>query len=188
VLAVASALWQMPWCDAVYDQDSVWLRVFEKRLRETATGPELFLCWPPSQSLKDRPDIANAVWIEGQRGDGSFAERKDRVEVGFTSGQGAMNIAYHKGARRIVLFGFDYYERGKVQHARDEDYPWHLPPGMLDRQWPQWARKFNATRAHCDRLGITVHNASPDSSITAFDRCSIYEGLNALARPMMEAA
>jgi hypothetical protein len=183
VLAVASALWQMPWCDAVYDQDSMWLRVHEERLR-SVIGPELYLCWPPSQSLKDRPNISNAIWLEGQRGDGSFAERKDRVEVGFTSGQAALNVAYHKGARRIVLFGYDYYERGKLQHARNEEYPWHLPPGMLDQQWPQWARKFNATRKHCDRVGITVFNASPASAITAFDRGPIIEGLKMLQQPM----
>lgn len=176
VLAVASALWQMPWADAAYDQDSTWLRVYEKRLR-AVRGVELFLCWPPSQSRKDCPDIDNAIWIEGQRGDGSVPSRLDRVECGFTSGQGALSIAAHKRARNILLFGFDYRELGRQQHADDSLYGWHLPPGMLDRQWPTWAKKFNTAKPSLDAAGIRVLNASPDSAIPTFERCTIGDGL-----------
>lgn len=179
VLAVASALWRIPWADAAYDQDSVWLRVHEARLR-AVKRTTLYLCWPPSQSRHECPQIDNAIWIEGQRGDGSVSTRPDRVEVGFTSGQGSLSIACLKRARRVVLFGFDYREHGRQQHAHNEDYPWHLPPGMLDRQWPVWARKFDMARPSLDRAGVRVLNASPDSAIAAFDRCSIEDGLRAL--------
>lgn len=177
VLAVASALWKLGFADAAYDQDWIWIENSVERLRTTPVP--LYLVWPPSRSRRDAPSIPSASWIAGSLGDFTLSEDPRRVECGFTSGFGALNLARLKRARRIVLFGFDYREDGRQHHADNDAYPWHLP-GHLAKHWPMWAGKFDHAVPQLVRDGVIVVNASPDSNVAAFSKCSVEDGVSAL--------
>jgi hypothetical protein len=77
------------------------------------------------------------------------------------SGFGALNLAYHMNAKRVFLFGIDaskgyFFDERKGTRALD-----HLPP-IFRSAMPQLAKR-----------NIEVINASPNSRVDCFQRCSL---------------
>ena len=89
------------------------------------------------------------------------------------SGFAALNVAVLKGAKRIVLLGYDYRVSRDRHHYHDGYAQWFDP----HNHWAGWAKQFDHIAARLDVLDVRVMNASPDSAITTFPRCTIEEGL-----------
>lgn len=87
------------------------------------------------------------------------------------SATGAIQLAAHMGARRIVVFGMD----GGGTYADSEREPRDLSP-----------LKDLCYGLKCDLSirNIEVLNASPDSSIDAFPRASIQDGKDWICQPV----
>ena len=102
-----------------------------------------------------------------------LSDRPTEIITCGTSGYGALNIAYLKRARRILLLGFDYSHDGAHYYP---DYEWHRPPKRADC-WHFWAKFYSSTKAQLDAAKVEVFNASPGSTITAFPRGTIDQGL-----------
>ena len=96
------------------------------------------------------------------------------LATGGTSGYAAVNLAALKGARRVVLLGFDYGLIGGRHHYHDA-YSWHHPAN--DQSWAFWARRFDAMADELLRTGVVVINASPQSAIGCFRKMSIEDAL-----------
>lgn len=78
---------------------------------------------------------------------------------GLNSGFGALNLAYLKRARKVVLLGFDGTDSGH----------WHSPyswatPGSGGQD----VKAYLQAQQQCQLAGVEVLNASPGSAITAF--------------------
>jgi len=94
---------------------------------------------------------------------------------GFNSGYAAINLAYHLGANRIVLLGFDMHNDGKDTHFH-EGYPTQ-PAGdhiYKDKFLPGFKELERGLRAD----GITVFNASPYSSLNEFPKITLAQALS----------
>ena len=104
----------------------------------------------------------------------ALAENPGAVALARTSTTGAINLAVHFGARRIVLIGVD----GKVapdgpRHCHGLAWPWPLK----DRCFDQQAAEYRAIAPSAERLGIEIINANPDSAIDVWPKRPFVECL-----------
>jgi hypothetical protein len=121
------------------------------------------------------PKISNAIFLERIRSKVTrLSTDPTKIECGRNSGFGALNLALHFGAKLIYLFGFDYgtavYCPERYAHKRKES----------GNHWPTWAKQFDCVKDQLIEAGVTVINASPNSSITAFPKVTIEQAMSEL--------
>ena len=100
----------------------------------------------------------------------------DRVALARTSTTGAINLAVHFGAARIVLLGVD----GKLaadgrRHCHGLTWPW--AKGAERQSFEDQAAEYRAIVPSALELGVEIINANPDSAIDAFPRLPFLECL-----------
>lgn len=100
--------------------------------------------------------------------DGADLAREPDAVAGFCSGANALNIAFHLGARRIYLLGYDmggghWHDHHKTP-ARDV-YATHMIPAI------------NRMAGALDRAGVQVFNCSRVSRLACFPFADIDEVL-----------
>lgn len=91
------------------------------------------------------------------------------VNSGLNSGFQAINLAYHFGARRIVLLGYDMQHTGGKTH-------WHgdHPRGLTNAEGiSSWVKYFRPLAEDLARLGVEVVNCSTDTALTCFTRAPL---------------
>ena len=97
------------------------------------------------------------------------------VHSGGNSGFQAVNLAWHFGARQIVLLGFD-------MHRREAGH-WHGEhEGMLSAPASHiaaWRREFDAMAFDLRAEGVKVVNATEGSALECFPRMGLQEALRA---------
>ncbi len=172
VLAVKEAIWDLPFADAVFALDRPWIIRQEAKLRTLMT-PKIFAVEPEFYPC---PVIDGALYILRSRFPG-FSEKPDIIQSGGNSGFGAVNYAYLKRAKKIALFGFDYVEG----HYCPERYDWYKP-GQNERYWKNWGDNFNDCKPQIAAAGMDIINASPKSTVTAFRKCTIEQGIEWLSQ------
>lgn len=117
-------------------------------------------------------------YIERRHADGLSNDPR-YVNHGGTSGYAALNVATLRGARRILLMGFDYGTLTESHartghHYRDEAYPWYLA-ARNGSMWAGWAKNFKTCANDLRALGAEVHNANPGGLVDAFPRATLDE-------------
>jgi hypothetical protein len=115
----------------------------------------------------------NGATVVTRRLTNKLSDKPDSIITCGTSGYGALNVAYLKRARRILLLGYDYDHTGTHHHP---DYEWRKTPKRAGC-WEFWARFYDSTRAQLDAAKVEVFNASPKSAIKTFPKGTIEEGL-----------
>ena len=94
---------------------------------------------------------------------------------GNNSGYAAINLAYHLGANRIVLLGFDMHNDGKDTHFHD-GYPTKSTGDQIYRD--KFLPGFTQLKSELDPEGVTVLNASVYSQLTTFTKITIEQALS----------
>ena len=91
---------------------------------------------------------------------------------GNNSGHAALNLAYHLGAKRIYLLGFDMAYGDGVSH-------WHggHPHLHRERVFDKMLPFFEDIAAELEAEGIRVWNANPASRLRAFPFCTFQDAL-----------
>ena len=95
------------------------------------------------------------------------------IHLGQNSGYQAIGLAYHLGASRILLLGYDMQFTDGRSH-------WHgdHPRGMGNaNSVDKWARHFPAMAADLSAEGIEVLNCSRQTALTCFQRATIEDAL-----------
>lgn len=89
-----------------------------------------------------------------------LCELRDHV-CGYDSGTSAINVAYHFGARTIVLLGYDmtggHFCKHPLQHPPAGHFRQHMTP-------------LKALNEDARRKGVRIVNCSPTSVVTAFEK------------------
>lgn len=178
VLAVKEKVFDLPFADAVFGLDRPWINRQADKLRELR-GPEIWLAPTGAERGEHVALIDGAKYLKLARFEG-FSDDPTVIQSGGNSGFGAANLAYLKRAKRIVLFGFDYTE-AHGHHDKPEQYHWYQA-GRNARYWQSWGSNFDACRPQLAKAGIEIVNASPISTVTAFPKVTIEQGLLHLAR------
>lgn len=160
-IAVKEAVWDMPWADACVCVDQKWPR---RRHAELSASPvPLYLCLGMPY---DGPIPHNATFLRQQLR-GWISDDAGSLVMGATSGYAALGYAYLRGARRILLLGYDYrHARDGAHHARPDWNPWYQPGS--ERLWTYWRDPFHEAAAVLRSRGVAVVNASPGSALSAF--------------------
>lgn len=107
-----------------------------------------------------------------------------RLRHGNNSGYAALHLAAHLGARLVILLGVDMrHGPGGASHWHDGHGRLHRERSLKDLMLPYFP---SIAGALVDR-GVTVLNASPDSALMVWPRCSIQKGLEAYGRAISES-
>jgi hypothetical protein len=158
------------WVDICWFGDSMW---FDQNRVLLAHFPGLkYHC---CHRHKDRPDTFRIA-----RGKPEGIETDPyKVSWNNNTGASAINLAYHLGARKVILLGFDmkfgsdkennwhnYYERLEVSKRGDDWYP-----------YDRFLRSFIQIQKDAQKLDLEILNATPDSALTLFPMISFEEAL-----------
>lgn len=98
------------------------------------------------------------------------------IGSGGNSGFQALNIAAQFGATRILLIGFDMHAADGV-HWYGKN-AWKDASNPLDHNYVRWRGAFNKQAVVLKRMGIDVINASADSALVCFEKCSVEAALS----------
>ncbi len=159
VIAVNTAVFTWPLCQVMYWNDPEWYRQWGEKLAGYR-GRVITGCAHLSMKIYDQVKKAPA-----KKG---LAVDPGRVAMSYTSTQAAMNIAYHYGARRLVLLGVD------CKLAADGTRNHHSPHRHKSRVgWAErWIGDFEHVARVAPTLGVEILNASPDTDLTCFEKVS----------------
>lgn len=95
-----------------------------------------------------------------------LCEKPDGVRTGRNSGYQAVNLAYHTGAARILLLGFDM----RVVNGRSHWFGEHPDKQPNSSSYLDFIKNFDSLAAALKAKGVSVINCTPGSALTAFKR------------------
>jgi hypothetical protein len=171
VVAINNAVYLAPWADVLYFCDARWYDWHTETVKRfqgtkvTLENHELGSELPGLVCLqRDGTDEAS---IDG------FCPVPGRVRTGRNGGYQAIQYAVHRGARRVVLLGFD------MKPAADGRVHWHAEhPIATDPATPaSFVPHFRTLVAPLAERGVEVINATPDSALDAFPRVPLERAL-----------
>jgi hypothetical protein len=124
-----------PWANVLYGQDEKFWHTYLPRILDSGFGGELVA---PSAY---RPGI-----------------RRVKFPHGSNSGLGALTLALHWGAIRVLLLGYDAQHTNGKAHCHGDH-----PPGLGNAgSWAQWPQQFRA-------MFVAVANVVNCSRVSALD-------------------
>lgn len=137
------------WADVLFAADSMWWRLHEKQVAEFK-GIKVSRGW--------RAPISGIHYLlsAGQNG----VDQRPTHLCGINSGQMAINLAYHFGAKRILLCGFDCHGgRWFGDHPR---------PLSNKHHYKLWQRSSDRAAASYKKRGVDIVNCTPGSALKSF--------------------
>ena len=137
-----------PWADALYAIDLPWWKRYTEEVRATFRGH----CF----SATARAGVARA-----------------RAPHFDNSGAAAVSLAAHRGARRIVMIGYDLQLTGGHTHSHG-DHPAGLGNAGSIAKWPSL---FRALAARMQAMQVDVINATRETALTCFPRDTLESAL-----------
>ena len=142
-----------PWVDICWFGDSRWYSWHIKNMRDF---PGLIAhC---VLRLKE----ARGLHAYNRGKPAGIEERPDYISWNRNSGASAINLAYHLGASRVVLLGFD------MRRVNDKTN-WHDDhPSPQKNPYYRFLRLFPKIAKDAEALGLEIINATPDSAIEQF--------------------
>ena len=142
-----------PWVDICWFGDGRWYSWHIKDLREFS-----------GLIAHCVPRLKNAVGLHSYtRGKPAGIEtRQGFVAWNRNSGASAINLAYHLGASRVILLGFD-------MRRIDDRANWHDDhPSPQKNPYHRFLRLFPKIAKDAGDLGLEIINCTPDSAIDQF--------------------
>lgn len=159
-----------PWADALYACDSVWW----ERNRPEFSGLKCTQYSLANQRKRDEDlRVAKLVGAHafGGKAAAGLSLDPDVVHYGDNSGFQAMSVAFHLGARRMILLGYDLQRTGGKAHWFG-DHPKGLNNlGNLNN----WAKHHDALAADLAREGVEVINCTRETALTQYPRKRLEE-------------
>ena len=156
VIAINNAFMLAPFADILYACDSKWWGWWYHKM-------------PDFEGEKWTQDINAARryqlrWIEGRAGPGLSTDPRV-IHNGHNSGYQAINLAYHKGACRIVLLGYD------MKFGDDERA--HFFGDHPDKVRSNYAPWLKAYKTIAEQDKIEIINATRDTALDCFPRIAL---------------
>lgn len=154
-----------PWADVLYACDGRWWDA--KRPPQGQQAPALWVC-------QDEPTCARLglAYVPSRAALGLCREPWV-LHQGLNSGYQALNLAYHFGAARVLLLGFDMQKTGGKTHWFGDH------PGKLNVPSPynEFVKRFDAIAADLEQDGVEVVNCSRETALRCFRRSTIDQEL-----------
>jgi len=181
VLAVKGTIFDIPWADAGFGLDMP--RYMDWRDKLANVQSRVYWAVPVEQIDKTGPPPShNVTFLRRLEGTG-VSDSASEIYGGGTSGYGAFQIALHKKAMEIVLFGFDYDPGVAAAHMtvrtpfRHNDHHYSRRMAQSAANWLEWSAHFSTYLPYLSDKDIKVLNACPTSSIPCFPKISLEDGV-----------
>lgn len=157
-IAVNMSYLTAPWAPVLFYADRRWWdREYKERRKELIEFGGVIVTTDNTQHEK----LHQMKRIVPTSTSNGVAMSPDTLSMERTSLQGAMNLCYHLGAKRIVLLGADNRDapNGRIHHH--DEYPWvrHAP------SWDIKGKQLGYGAARLKELGVDVVNCSPVSTL-----------------------
>lgn len=165
VIVVNSSWRAAPWADLLYACDFAWWDVHGAEVRKEFEGAGITAC-------KKAAALHGLHRVDGEHGPG-LCTKPGTVYFGGNSGYQAIGLAFHLGARRIVLLGYDMQRTGGRSHWHG-DHPEPLGNG---NSFPLWLQRYGALAGALKTRRIDCVNASRETALRCFERATITEAL-----------
>lgn len=181
VLAVKGVIFDIPWADAGFGLDMLRYRDWQEKLQDVPGR----VYWAVPEDQLERtgsPPSANVTFLRRLDGQG-ISDSAGEIYTGGTSGYGAVQVALHKRAKRIVLFGYDYdgnFDPNAEFRHNDQHYA--RKRAQSAGQWAEWAAYFTALAPEFAKRGVDVVNACPRSTIRCFSKMTVDDAVDYLHR------
>ena len=173
VIAVKESVRLAPWADVLYFCDWYWYEPNKALIHQFPGQVATIEDAPgePGQKLRLKKELPKLTVYRHDGLDG-LCTAPDGLRTGNNSGFQAINLAYHLGARLIVLLGIDMKAiKGRMHwFQRDHEYREELYQELMLPKFPTIAAPLAAA-------GVRVVNASPDSLVDCFERLTLREAL-----------
>jgi len=152
-----------PWADMLYASDAKWWMQYQADARKFA-GDKVtvrdVLPFPEVLSLQ----LSTAI---------PYDPRPTHVVTGGNSGYQATHIAAQRGARRILLCGFDMRQVQGSKHWFGDH------PGKLNspQRYTTWINNFAELGKALAAVGVELINCTPKSALVGLRRMTLAEAL-----------
>jgi len=166
VIGVNDACFLGPWVDVAFFGDCNWYDWNHRRFLRTFHGLRVTVC----QRHAKKPGI---LWVERGKPAGLELERADRLGWNRSSGACAVDLAYHLGAARIVLIGFDMQKVGGACNYHSN----HKTKQVGD-PYPRFIRYFKHIAGDAKKAGLEIWNATPGSAMEHFPVMTLEEAVS----------
>ncbi len=145
-----------PDADTLYAGDMMFWRTYYADIARTFKG-KLVTC--------DSSAAARWPRITRVRGCNREGLGKEIIHMNGNSGFQALNLAYLRGFKRVVLLGFDNAlgVDGAKHHHKD-----HPPPCVQNQTFSEWAHKSVKLGLDFEKTDCDVINATPGSALRCF--------------------
>jgi hypothetical protein len=163
---VVNDCWRLaPWADALYACDERWWRVKRPQANEFA-GLQI-----------TQNDVAAArdglVKVQSHNRKGLCRDAW-QVHQGLNSGFQAVNLAYHFGARKLVLIGFDMSPSATGRTHWFGDHPKGL---QVPSPYKDFVKAFGPLADGLRAEGVDVANCSLKTALTCFRTANLTDEL-----------
>lgn len=95
------------------------------------------------------------------------------IHYGQSSGYQAINLAFHWGARRMLLLGFDCGTVNNMRHWFGD----HPKPLNQPSPYSEWLKNFGRLAIDLAERGVTVINCAPKSHLQCFKKATVEQCL-----------
>jgi hypothetical protein len=149
-----------PWAELLFFADMRWWDQ-ERKLRR-----DLIRAWPgqiATTSRKSKGD--HLLRLRKMTEPPYISDNPEAAFVHRSSLTGALNICYHRRARRVIILGADNSESNGRAHFHEE-YIWSRVPGT----WEAKAKELEGAARILARAGVEVVNCSPISTLTCWPK------------------
>ncbi len=156
VIAIKDNIKLAPWADVLYACDAKWWHHYGPTL--TYAGPKYSL------------EPQRYATVLRETGPTGLETDPTGLRTGRNSGYQSINLAYHFGAARILLLGFDGQPDGQRDRWHGE-HPWKLRPCY------EWEPLFATLVEPLSKAGVDVLNCSRVTRYTCFPQMPLADAL-----------
>jgi hypothetical protein len=171
VVAVNNQVFAAPWTDVLYACDAAWWSHYGCKTKSPDTAQALREFVGEKVSI-DAHALRYGVTIMRRENGGGLG--RNGLRTGNNSGYQAINLAWHRGARCVILMGYDMQHTGGKTHSH-ADHP--RPLGNF-RQPDACKRPFDALASDLKNEGVRVINATRETALRCFERMPLADALS----------
>jgi hypothetical protein len=157
VIAINNAYLLAPWADVLYGCDKKWWKWHPAALE--FQGIKVTMMEPVHESIYQ---IRNG-------GTPGLCLKPDGLATGRNGGYQAINLAYHLGAKIVILIGYDMKPGLKGEVHWHEEHPTATPKSIL----PRWVKHYSSIVEPLKEQGVRVINCTPGSALKCFEQMDL---------------
>lgn len=156
---------RVPWAHVLYAADFTWWKSNIHNVRASGFSGEL---WTVSVDAARQHRIN---YIRGETQKEGLSRDPACIRTGTHSGYQIMNLAYHMGARRILLLGYDMQRTDGKSHWHGD----HVSPCHNSQDFKLALSRFPRLAVDLKSEGIEVVNCTRATALKSFPRATIQE-------------